>query len=114
MSAPREADLREDEAEARALGGDAQVARGRDDGARADRDAVDRRDDRPAQLADALDERARHARELEQAARVPGEELADDVLDVAAGAEAAPLAGEHDGARVGRALERAERRGSSP
>ncbi len=95
-----EADLREDVAEARALRGDAHVARGGDDGACPHGDAVDGRDDRAATLADRLDEGARHARELEQAARALLEEVGDDPVDVAAGAEPAALAGDDHDARV--------------
>ena len=74
-----EADLREDEAELRALARDAKVARERDDRAGADRDAVDRGDDWLAERADVADEGAGHAREGEEPARVAREELADDV-----------------------------------
>ena len=54
-----EADLREDEAELRGRARDAEVAGERDHRAGADRGAVDRGDDRPAQRADVADERAR-------------------------------------------------------
>ena len=74
----------------RALGArDAHVARERDDRAGADRDAVDRGDDRATHPADVPDERAGHAGELEEALHVPREELGDDRLAIAAGAEAA-------------------------
>ena len=45
-----------------------------------------------------------------EALHVAREELADDVLDVAAGAERAALAGDDDGAHVVVVIERGERR----
>ena len=61
---------------------------------------VDRGDHRQRALAQRLDDRAGHARELEQPGGVELLQLADDLLDVAAGAEAAALAGEDEHARV--------------
>src|SRR5437773_447384 len=65
---------------------------------------------RATELSNALDEGACHAGELEQAAGVLGEELGDDPLDVAAGAEAAALAGDQHSAALRAVLEGAERR----
>ena len=70
----------------------------------AGRDAVDRGDDRQwARPACAANGRAGHAGESEQLGGLHLLQLADDLLDVAARAEAAPLAGEHDDAGVVRA-----------
>ena len=64
-----------------------------------------RRQRRMARISSPVD-----AREVEQALVVALEERADDVLDVAARAEGAAAAGEHDGAHAGLAVERAGRR----
>ena len=61
-----------------------------------------------AALANGQDEIAGESGELEQAVVVPREQRADDVLDVAAGAEGPPVAGDHDGADAGLGIERAE------
>ena len=111
MSAPRQPDLREDEAELRVRGGDPQVARARDHRARADRDAVDRRDDRPSARAHRLDQPTGRAREREQRRRVAPEQVLDDVVLVAAGAEAAAAPGDHDRAHHLVAVELLERLG---
>ena len=84
----RQPDLREEERELRRVGHDAEVGGERDDGTRARRDAVDRRDHRPVEPTDVLDHLARQPRELEDVARVALEERADDGVDVAARAEA--------------------------
>src|SRR5690606_23791266 len=84
------------------------IARARDDRARADGDPVDGGDDRAPQRRDLADEPAGEARELEQSAGVAREQLGDDVVLVAAGAEAATLAGEDDRAAGVDLLERGE------
>ena len=110
MSAPQ-THAREDETELGLLARDAEVARERDDGPRTDGRAVHRRDDGPPNLADVLDERPCDAREGEHALHVPREELADDVLHVAARAERSAFARDHDGAHVLLVVERRERGG---
>ena len=77
-----------------------EVGRQREHRAGAGGDAVDRRDDRERAVAHRLHDGAAHARELEQLAGGHPLQLADDLLDVAAGAEAAALAGEDEHARV--------------
>ena len=71
----------------------------RDDRAGAGGDAVDRGDDRERALAHGLDHRAGHPGELEQLGGLHPQ-LADDLLDVAARAEAAALAGDDERAHV--------------
>ena len=85
-----------------------EVARQREHRAGAGGDAVDRRDDRERAVAHRLDDRAAHARELEQLAGGQLLELADDLLDVAARAEAAALPGEDEHARVAAVRQLAE------
>ena len=63
----------------------------RDHRAGARGDAVDGGDDRERAVAHRLDDRAAHPRELEQLAGGHALQLADDLLDVAARAEAASL-----------------------
>src|SRR5262249_50971965 len=67
---------------------------------RAGGDPVDRRDDGERHLAQPLDDRSGHARELEQLLRFVLHELANDLLHVAARAEAAPGAGDDEYAHV--------------
>ena len=75
---------------------EAQVGGHGDDGAGADADAVDRGDDRLAAVEHRLDEVAGHPGEGEQALHVAVDERADDVVDVAAGAEVAAVGAEDD------------------
>ena len=72
----------------------------RDHRAGAGGDAVDGGDHGHRQLAQRLDDRAGHPRELAQLGGLALDQLADDLLDVAAGAEAAALAGDHQHPRV--------------
>ncbi len=74
--------------------------RQRDHRAGAGRDPVDGRDHRQRALAQGLHHRAGHPGELEQLRGRHLLQLADDLLDVAAGAEPAALPGEHDHLRV--------------
>ena len=108
MSAPARPDAREQERELRRAREQPEVAREREHRAGAGRDAVDRGDDRQRAVAHRLDDRAAHARELEQLAGGQPLQLADDLLDVAAGAEAAALAGEDEHARVAAVRQLAE------
>ena len=70
--------------------------------------AVHRGDHRLRAVAHRLDHIARHARELEQAGQVALGERTDDLVHVAARAEVATGSGDHDGADVGRRVQRAE------
>lgn len=72
----------------------------RDQGSRAGGDAVDGGDDRDRTLAYPLDHRPGHSCELEQPLRIHLEELADDLVDVATGTEAAPTAGDDEDPHV--------------
>ena len=103
-----QADTGEEEGDLRALRRDPDVARRRDHGPGAGHRAVERGHDRPAALADGEDEVAGEAGELEQPGRIAREQRADDVLDVAAGAEGAPGAGDDDGADARLGVEGAE------
>ena len=108
MSAPVRPDPREQKGDLGALRRDPDVARRRDHGAGARHRAVERRHDRTAALADREDEIAGEAGELEQPGGVPGEQRADDVLDVSAGAEGPAGAGDDDGADAGLGVQGAE------
>ena len=57
--------------------------------------AVQRSDDWLVKLTHVGDERASHARELEMSLHVTGQQRANDVVHVAAGAEALAGAGQH-------------------
>ena len=83
------------------------VAPDREHRPRAAADAVHRGDNRLAQRAQIRHHGPRHPCECQQSGRVAREELADDLLHVAAGAEAAPRSCDHHDAR---ALARFERR----
>ena len=87
---------------------EAQIRSHGDDGAGAGRDAVDRGDDRLAAMEHGLDQIAGHAREGEQLLCVHGDQRADDLVHVAAGAEIAAVGQEHDGVDVVR-IEQASR-----
>ena len=103
-----EPDPGEEEGDLRALRRDPDVARRGDHRAGAGHRAVERRHHRPAAVADGEDEVAGEAGELEQPRGIAREQRADDVLDVAAGAEGAAGAGDDDGADAGLGVERAE------
>src|SRR5439155_6169160 len=60
-------------------------------------------------LADREHEVARHPRELEKGSRVLADEAADDVADIAAGAEGGAGAGDHHPADARLVVQRAER-----
>src|SRR5262249_48962771 len=94
------ADLREDEAEPGAHRGDAEIAGAGDDGAGADRGAVDRGDDRPPARTHRLDQPAGRAGEGEQRRGISAEQVLDDVVLITARAEAAAAAGDHDRATL--------------
>ena len=76
--------------------------------ARSRRDAVDGSDDRQRRVTHRLDDRAAHPGEVEQLARAHPLQLADDLLDVTAGAEAAAFSGEDEDARVAAVRQLAE------
>ena len=106
----REPDAHEQERDLRRLGAAMRMSQARrDHRAGAGHGAVERRDHRAAAAADGEDQIAGHARELAQPCGVALEQRADDVLDVAARAERAARAGEHDRAHAGLGVERAER-----
>ena len=63
-------------------------------------DAVDGGDDRLAAMEHGLDQVAGHARESEQLLCVHGDQRADDLVHVAAGAEIAAVGQEHHGVDV--------------
>ena len=71
--------------------GEAQIRGHGDDGAGAGGDAVDRGDDRLAAMEHGLDQVAGHARERQQLIHLHGNERADDLMHVAAGAEIAAI-----------------------
>ena len=91
MSAPDSPTLREQEGERRRAGQQPEVGGQRDHRAGAGGDPVDGGDHRQRAVAQALDHRAGHARELEQLRGLHPLQRADDLLDVAARAEPAPL-----------------------
>src|SRR5262249_12709422 len=95
-----EPDLREQERERGGARQQAEVAGEGDHRAGAGGDPVDRRDHGQGALAQPLRDRARHARELEQPAGVELQKLADDLVDVAARAEADTPAGDDQHAHV--------------
>ncbi len=80
--------------------GDAQIGRHGDDRAGADRHAVDRGNDRLAAMEHRLDQIAGHARERQQLLHVHGDQRADDLVHIAAGAEIAAVGQEHDGVDI--------------
>ncbi len=88
---------REQEREAGGGVGDPEVRGQGEDGARARGDPVHRGDHGERALAQRPYNLAGHPVEVEQFAGVHGQGGADDVVDVAAGAEAAALAAEHEG-----------------
>ncbi|BFO16291.1 hypothetical protein SHKM778_26790 [Streptomyces sp. KM77-8] len=93
-----EADPGEEEGEAGAGVGDPEVGGQGEDRAGARRHPVDRGDHGERALPYRPHHLAGHPVEVEKPGRVHGEGRADDLVDVAAGAEAAPLAGQHQGA----------------
>ena len=105
---PAQAHPRKHEAEARPGLGDAHVAREGDDGPRPHGHALHGGHHGLAQPAQAADEGAGGAGEGEETLGVPGEELGDDVVLVAAGAEGAPLASEDHGPHLVVALQAVE------
>ena len=77
------------------------AARRRSDGegdhrARARRRAIEGGDDRLVEQPHVRDDRARHPRELEVRLHIPLQQLADDLMHIAAGAEAVAAAGEDE------------------
>ena len=86
----------------------AQIGGHRDDRAGAGADAVDRGDDRLRASAHRLHQIAGHAGEIEQLGHRHLGERADDLVHVAAGAEVAAGAGDHDGLDVACVLQAAE------
>ena len=82
-----EPDLGEEKREARRSRQEAEIRRERDHRAGAGGDAVDRRDHRQRALAERSDNRAGHARELEQIAGLHRLQGTDDLDDVTARAE---------------------------
>ena len=103
-----EAHAGEEKGDLGALRRDPDVAGRGDHGAGAGHRPVERGHDRAAALADRQDEVAGEPGELEQPGRIPREQRADDVLDVAAAAEGPAAAGDDDGADAGLGVERAE------
>src|SRR5438552_2518826 len=93
-------DAGEEKPKAGRFGEDTDVGRRGQDGPRARRDAVDRGDHRLRNLAKVADACAGHPRELVDIACAPLDQLADDLVDIAAGTEAAPLASEDQYADV--------------
>ena len=81
--------------ELRLLRDEAEVGSEGDDRPRARCGPVDGGDDRQRALSHRLDDRTGHAGELEEAARIRTDQVANDVVDIAARAEAAALPG-HD------------------
>ncbi|GAA3040476.1 hypothetical protein GCM10020000_18750 [Streptomyces olivoverticillatus] len=92
-----EADLGEEEGEARGGVGDAEVGGEGEHGPGSRGDPVQGGDHRERAFAQRPYDLAGHAVEVEQAAGVHGEGGADDVVDVASGAEAAACPAEHEG-----------------
>ena len=92
----RQADAGEQEGGLGVGRGEADVAGHGEDRARPGAHAVDRGDDRLRAGAHRADQIAGHAGELDQPAIVHPGQRADDVVDVAAGAEIAPRAGDDD------------------
>jgi len=90
-----EADPGEEEREARGRVGDAEVGGQREHRAGARRHPVHRRDHRERALPYGPHDLPGHPVEVEQLGGVHGEGRVDDLVDVTAGAEAAPLAGQH-------------------
>jgi hypothetical protein len=93
-------DLRKDEAELRAGRRDPEVRRARDHATGADRDAVDRRHDRPLALPHRADQPTGRAGERQQRRGIAPEQVLDDVVLIAARAEARAASGDHDRADV--------------
>lgn len=92
-----QADPGEEEGEAGRGVGDTEVRRQGEHRSGARRHPVHRRDHREGALPDGAHHLAGHAVEVQEPGGVHAERGADDLVDVAAGAEAASLAGQHQG-----------------
>jgi hypothetical protein len=91
-----EPDLGEEEGEPRLRRADPEVGGDRDHAAGAGRDPLDAGDDRDRALAHRPDHVTGHLGEAHQAGGVHLDQLADDLVDVAAAAEALALATDHE------------------